>query len=650
MEKQLITAPETRDIPLSKLVPSPLNVRRHPHSKIEALADNILAVGLLHNLTVRPEFDGEQQETGRFEVTAGGGRLGALKLLASRKRIAKNAPIRCSVREIGSAREVSLAENVMREELHPADQFEAFKDLQTDGIGIDDIAARFGVTPRVVKERLKLGAVSPNLLERYRAGELNLEQLMAFTVCDDHARQDEVWEGLLFNKAPDLIRRTLLKLHVSPNDKRVRFIGLDAYTEAGGAIVRDLFTEDGGGYVADVLLLEKLAHTKLEQSADKVREEGWKWVVVSLDHPTGQDFGRVYPREVELSDSDQARLDELETELDAIGGEIEDAEEPDPGLTAKAETLETEYRDIEARSRTYSPETFAYAGAFVFIDYHGGLEIARGFVRPEDKPKERDPQTANGQERAEPDIEAGNSQALANEDEDEHSGYSEQLVAELTAHRTMALRALLGANIEIALVALTHAFAAKTFYAATSQSCLEISPHTIALEHIASGIADTPSAHTVADRHIGWASRLPEDNECLWQFVCRLDTAERLALLAHCISLTVNTIERPNAARGMLAHGRELESALALNMRDFWAPTATAYLERVSKAMILDAVREAVSDQAAENLKRLKKPDMAAAAEKLVLATSWLPALLRSEKAAEKDGLVQQPVPALAAE
>src|ERR1700733_10690962 len=127
MDKQSITAPEARDIPLSKLVPSPLNVRRHPHSKIEALADNIFAIGLLHNLTVKVERDEKESETGRFEVMAGGGRLLALKLLASRKRIAKNAPIRCNVRDGGSGREVSLAENVMREELHPADQFEAFK-------------------------------------------------------------------------------------------------------------------------------------------------------------------------------------------------------------------------------------------------------------------------------------------------------------------------------------------------------------------------------------------------------------------------------------------------------------------------------------------------------------------------------------------
>jgi ParB family chromosome partitioning protein len=191
MEQQLFTKSETRDIPLSKLNPSPLNVRRHPHSGVEALADNILALGLLHNLTVRPELKDEKQ-TGRFEVTAGSGRLAALKLLASRKQIAKNAPINCNVRADGSAREVSLAENVMREELHPADQFQAFKELEADGLGIDDIAARFGVTPRVVKERLKLGAVSPKLLDCYRAGDLNLEQLMTFTVCDDHARQEEV--------------------------------------------------------------------------------------------------------------------------------------------------------------------------------------------------------------------------------------------------------------------------------------------------------------------------------------------------------------------------------------------------------------------------------------------------------------------------
>jgi ParB family chromosome partitioning protein len=631
MERHPITAPETRDIPLSKLIPSPHNVRRHPHSRIEALADNILEIGLLQNLSARAQLDREGKPTGRFEVTAGGGRLKALKLLVARKRIAKNAPVACTIREGGSAREESLAENVMREQLHPADQFEAFKELHDYGSGIDDIAARFGVTPRVVKERLKLGAVSGNLLDRYRAGELTLEQLMAFTVCEDHARQEEVWDGLSFNKSPELIRRTLLQTHVSPTDKRVQFVGLEAYAAAGGVILRDLFTEDGGGYVADALLLDRLARDKLEQAAENVRAEGWKWVEVSLDHPGDAGFGRIYPREAELTDAEIARLDELETELDVISGQIEGAGEADAALMAKAEAFEIEYRTIEARSRIYSPDALAQAGAFVFIDYHGGLDIARGYVRPEDIRNEKE----GSDETAAVEDDPANREVTigATVEEDHGGGYSERLLAELTAHRTMALRATLGADPELALVSLTHVLAAKTFYAASS--CLEISPHSAALEPIVSGIADTAAGRTVSARHVAWAAKLPERSEALWQFVCAMEADDRLALLAHCVSLTVNGIEKPNAPRMASKHGQELAAALHLDMREYWSPTASAYLERVSKQMILDAVREGVSAQAAENITRLRKAELAAAAETLLLPTRWLPAILRTKATTE---------------
>ncbi|HEX3663751.1 MAG TPA: hypothetical protein VHU23_00750 [Rhizomicrobium sp.] len=95
---------------------------------------------------------------------------------------------------------------------------------------------------------------------------------------------------------------------------------------------------------------------------------------------------------------------------------------------------------------------------------------------------------------------------------------SERLVAELTAHRTMALRALLGADGEMALVALTHALAARTFYAAAAQSCLEISSCSSALDHVVSGIAATPAARIASERHIAWALRLPERPGGLWSF------------------------------------------------------------------------------------------------------------------------------------
>jgi ParB family chromosome partitioning protein len=188
-----------------------------------------------------------------FEVPAGGRRFRALELLVKQKRMAKTQPVPCVVREGGLGEEDSLAENVQRVALHPLDQFRAFQTLREKGLSEEEIAARFFVNPTVVKQRLKLTAVSDKLLDVYAEDGMTLEQLMAFTVTNDHARQEQVWESLAraYNKEPYYIRRQLTEGAVRAADKRARFVGVDIYEAAGGIVLRDLFQYDDGGWLQD---------------------------------------------------------------------------------------------------------------------------------------------------------------------------------------------------------------------------------------------------------------------------------------------------------------------------------------------------------------------------------------------------------------
>ena len=140
------------------------------------------------------------------------------------KRLAKNAAVPCIVKAEGvAAEEDSLAENTMREALHPLDQFRAFQALRDEHLmGDEEIAARFFVTPAVVRQRMKLTTVSPKLLDLYADDAMTLEQLMAFTVSTDHARQEAVWEALSrsYSREPYAIRRMLTEGFVKPTDKR----------------------------------------------------------------------------------------------------------------------------------------------------------------------------------------------------------------------------------------------------------------------------------------------------------------------------------------------------------------------------------------------------------------------------------------------
>ncbi|WP_041345169.1 ParB/RepB/Spo0J family partition protein [Nitrobacter winogradskyi] len=647
---------ETVFIPLNKLKKSPRNARKIPHGEadIEAYAASIAAKGILQNLVVEPERDEEGQPTGFYFVTIGEGRRLAQLLRAKRKQIKKTEPIRCVIDTANDPFEISLDENVTRTAMHPADQFEAFRELaETRGWGAEEIAARFGVTAHVVKQRLRLGAVSPKLMQVYRDGGLTLDQLMAFAITEDHSRQEQVYESLSYNRDPSFIRRELMQANVPASDRRAIFIGPESYSEAGGNIVRDLFPEDRGGFYEDVALLDRLVMEKLESIAFRVRgDEGWKWWEAHIDFPHAHGMRRVYPHPVELSPQDEADYAAAQEEYDRLSSEYEDADELPDDVDQRFGELEAEIEHIDAKRHAYDVDDICRSGVFVVLDHDGGARVERGFVRPEDEKPEAeeasDGETVIDRVRVNDDgevIEDGEdgNHAADLEAEDEYAEedgkpLSDLLIRDLTAHRTLGLRLALGGQPDMALIAVTHALAAQTFYHAVDAHCLDIRPNSAHLASHADGIEDTAAAKALADRHAGWAADMPRDVADLWGFIAGLDHASVMALFAHCASQTINAVKLP-WERKPRAHATadKLATALALDMTANWTPTVRTYLGRVTKALILDAVREAVSDEAADRLASVKKQPMAEAAEQLLAGTGWLPPLMRTTPVAEAE-------------
>ena len=178
----------------------------------------------------------------------------------------------------------------------------------------------------------------------------------------------------------------------------------------------------------------------------------------------------------------------------------------------------------------------------------------------------------------------------------------------------------------------------QTFYRGVDAACLEIRPTSSFLASHADGIEDTAAGKALADRHAGWAADMPRDVADLWGFIAGLDHASVMALFAHCASLTVNAVKKPWEKKPHAhATADRLATAVALDMTAHWTPTVRTYLGRVTKAHILAAVREAVSNEAAERIAGLKKTDMAEAAEQLLAGTGWLPAALRTARPAWLD-------------
>jgi ParB family chromosome partitioning protein len=670
---QKITLSPSRDIPFNKLVLSQSNVRRVKAGvSIEQLAESIAQRTLLQSLSVRAVVDAEGNETGMFEVPAGGRRYRALELLVKQKRMAKTQPVPCVVREGGIAEDDSLAENDERVGLHPLDQFRAFKSLSETGLSEEDIAARHFVSPAIVKQRLRLASVSPKLHEVYAEDGMTLEQLMAFSVTADQIRQEQVWANVSRSGCdePYQIRRGLTEQTVRASDRRAQFVGVDAYEQAGGGILRDLFEHDDGGWLQDVALLDRLVTEKLAAEAETIAKEGWKWISVAVDFPYGHSAGlrELEGKPADLSIEEQATIDALNTEQAKLEFDYQDADELPDDVDQRLSEIEAALMAIEDRSVVYDPADIARAGVFVSIDSEGRLSVDRGYVRPEDDVPAADSETGQGVDASSTEGQeasasarrttisvAGHPAETEEDDEDAAKPLPDRLITELTAHRTLALRNALAENPAITFQAVLHNFVLTAFYRfASSGSCLEIGLRTPAFPAQAPGLRESVSAKAVEARHEGWKERLPKSEVDLWEALTALDATAQASLFAHCASFAVNAVYEPanrtnqgrvsaHGVRARLDQADVLARAVGLDLvQAGWRPTADNYLGRVTKPRILEAVREAKGESSAQLIDHLKKADMAKEAERLLDGSGWLPEPLRlvdvAPSSAEKEG------------
>ena len=416
-------------------------------------------------------------------------------------------------------------------------------------------------------------------------------------------------------------------------------------------MLRDLFQGDDGGWLQDVALVERLAAKRLEREADPVRAEGWHWIEVAADFPYGHHFGlrQLRGEEVPLTAAQDAERQALQGEYDQLVDEHVSADELPEEIEHRLEEIEAALAAFDNRPEVFDPAEIARAGAFVSIDAEGRLRVERGYVRPEDElPVAPEP---------EPDSESVDStdgdpvnaeqtaavtgsgacyrapEAAAEPEEDEDiKPLPDRLLTELTAHRTLALRVALGEHREVAFLAALHALCLRVFYSYALHSCLELDLKSVAFTAQAPGLNDTALAQTLTERHQFWLATLPKQPEDLWDTLLRLDLPERETLFAHCVGLSVNAVhEVYNRRPRALAHADVVAQAVGLDMAAVgWTATVDSYLGRVTKARIVEAVREAKGDLVAEAIAPLKKGEMAEKAQESLAGTRWLPEPLRT--------------------
>jgi ParB family chromosome partitioning protein len=371
-----ITATETR-FPLGGLYLSPLNPRQDvPESDVIDLAASIWEAGMIQSI------GGLVDDEGKCGIVAGGRRLRALQYLAERHpdmatlRPELANPLVMLAPDLETARLWATVENIARRDLHPAEEIRAYGKMAAAGSSPATIASAFAVTEKHVYRRLALARLPAPVLDALAANEISLSMASAFTICNDHDLALTVLDQCRGEAWNDYrLKAALRPSNIKGSDRRAVFVGVDAYKDAGGSVVGDLFADVT--YIEDEALLDRLFREKLELGVASTLGLGWKWVEANADFT---EFGwnerkstaveQITRVRGELSEDQAARYDEL-TEL------------------AEAEALdEEEQTELDAMNDvidgTFTAQQKAVSGVVLYVNYNGEIRAAEGLIRPSD--------------------------------------------------------------------------------------------------------------------------------------------------------------------------------------------------------------------------------------------------------------------------
>jgi ParB family chromosome partitioning protein len=207
--------------------------------------------------------------------------------------------------------------------------------------------------------------------------------------------------------------------------------------------------------------------------------------------------------------------------------------------------------------------------------------------------------------------------------------FSEAMTRRLAAHRTLALQVMVSRNTPVALAALARALALRVFgddYRRAG-AALQITAQASvpALTAAADDLKAAPAWLAFDTAREAWIERLPQDRSTWFAWLLELPQAELLDLLAVCAASTVNALP----STGTAFEATALAVAVGLDMADWWTPTAEGFLNHVSKAQIVRALKEAAPGLTADGVESMKKDVLVNTASARLAGKRWLPTPLR---------------------
>ena len=626
-----------KTIPLTKLVQSPRNVRRHGDPAADSeLKASIAAHGLLQNLIVRPAA------RGKFEVEAGERRRCALLALAEEKVLPKGYEVTCLVLEDDAeiAVETSLAENFHRLAMNPADEAQAFAALIDAGASTEDVARRFGLTVRFVEGRLRLATLAPVVFDALASGEITLDLAKAFGATSDQEIQARVYEQAssgYYAPSADSIRRMVLSGTVRGSDARARLVGREAYIAAGGRIERELFDDDDSESWVDVALLEALASEEMEKRAKLLAaEQGLAWVKPTLDayasHDLVEGLIRLPAEPAPLTDAELARLDELDASYDEHAAILEDedsAEEAIAAAEATIEAIERECQEIRAKPPELAPELKADAGMILVLSRDGTPVLQPVFYG------ERDIEVVGDEDVVEVVASVGS-------DGKRRAALSKRLVDELAMQRRDVLALHVASDPGLSLDIMVFTLADADTHDWRSRAATTLRGGVPAGPIVGFEAKDAPASASLADLRSGldesWRSG--EDASSRFKMFRALADESRAAWLGFVVARTLEA-SLNMAGERQITFQDHLGSTTGIDMAQWWRPTAANYFDRVSKQVILDALTDVGGLELSSRFASVKKGDLAMSAERVFAGTyitevevreralAWVPEVMR---------------------
>ena len=564
-------------VPLNRLTVSEFNVRRTP---AEASADaelkaSLAALGLLQNLIVHED----KKREGYYAVDAGRRRAVLLQELADEGVIAEDYPVHCMlIEDTALAAEISLVENVMRVGMHPADEVETFAKLVHEGSTTAEIAVRFGMAERTVEQRLRLGNVSPVILEAYREGDTNLDTLMAFALTPDQNLQEEIWNNLREARGfvrDYQVREILLLDRIQGNSRIAKFVGMEDYEEAGGGVTRDMFAaeDEHGIWIEDPHTLYDLAERKLAALADGFKES-WKWAESAIEFSYEEEakFNKVYPVKGKFTPDEEAEMEGLtERRHKMLQAGLSD--ETRPEYNDVSEQMQ-DLKDLKLSRSTYTEEQRAIAGCVVSIDYAGKTKIIKGLVRAGDMPAAS--------------SSAGGTWRDPEKQVREQAGYSKKLMDAMRHERTKVVRSHLSGAFAEAFDLLLFQMAREVFGVERYfRRALDVE---LFRDSSSYGVADMVDVENLP---IGWVREV--DDSVAFEQMRSLTEEEKQLVFAVCIAatykgqLTIDTGVNPEVE--LVVDG------LSIDFNTSFRPAVDNFWGRLTKARILIIAEETLGNE-----------------------------------------------------